>query len=324
MTAPTTPTAENIRPGQVIVVQGAISFARTASLIDGVELQRRVASSKSQYPTDSPHTLMVLSQAEIVPADPTQYSWEESYVKSLFFEHKKNPEKGLGYEAKNVTKSLPTLLTVDPENPGSYRQVVDVEGEIARDTVVRIVVVTYQSKDKNGREYQKLGLGLEAIILSTPEVPYAPKSGARNLDLSSYGITLSTPLVATNGVETEVPNQIVRTDASGLPAAPVAPSAPVQPVAAPAPVASAAPAAPSAPLAPAAPVAPIQPAAAAHPAAPSAPAAPAAPMAPVQPIVPVAAAYQVAAPGAAAGNPDDPFAGTPSPSWGGAGIQVPA
>ncbi|MEW1882365.1 hypothetical protein AB0O58_22025 [Rhodococcus sp. NPDC080181] len=321
MTAPTTPTAENIRPGQVIVVQGAISFARTASLIDGVELERRVSHSKSQYPTDSPHTLIALSQAEIVPADPTQYSWEESYVKSLFFEHKKNPEKGLGYEAKNVTKSLPTLLTVDPENPGSYRQVVDVEGEIARDTVVRIVVVTYQSKDKNGREYQKLGLGLEAIILSTPEVPYAPKSGARNLDLRSYGITLSTPLVATNGVESEVPNEIVRTDASGLPAAPVAPSAPVQPVAAPAPVASVAPAAPSAPLAPAAPVAPFQPAAAA-------PVAPAAPMAPVQPIVPVAAAYQVAAPGApvapAAGNPDDPFSGTPAPSWGGAGIQVPA
>jgi len=320
MTAPTVPNSTNIRPNQVIIVQGEVAFARTASLITGAELERRVSNSKSAYPTNTDHTLISLSNCKIVPANPAQLTWEEAYVQSLFFEHKKNPEKGLGYEAKNLTRSLPTLLARDPENPDAYRQIVDVEGEIARGTEVRIVLNTFQSKDKFGRDHQKLGVGLEAIILSTEEVPYAPRTGARSLDLSSYGITVSEPLVATNGTAAPV-IEIVGTDASGLPAAPVAtPAAP--------PAAPAAPPAPVAPVAPAAaspPAPPVFPAAPSVPAAPTAPSAPARPAAPAQPIVPVAEAYQVAAPAApVAGNPADPFAGAPAPSWGGAGIQQPA
>ncbi|PZU04573.1 MAG: hypothetical protein DI630_00160 [Gordonia sp. (in: high G+C Gram-positive bacteria)] len=334
MTTPTVPTSNNIRPNQIVIVQGAVAFARTASLISGAELARRVANSKSSYPTDNPHSLIVLSQCKVVPADPAQLTWEEAYVQSLFFENKKSPEKGLGYEAKNLTSNLPTLLAVDPDNPGAYRQVVDVEGEIARGTVVKIVVQTFQSKDKFGKPRDKLGVGLEAIILPTPEVPYAPRSGARNLDLSSYGITVSEPLVATNGVEIEAANEgpndhIVGTDASGLPAAPVAQPAAAAPAPA-APVAAAAPVAPAAPAALLTPPVAASPAAPAAPVAPAAPAAPVAPTAPVQPIVPVAAAYQVAAPGAPVapavpvGNPDDPFAAAPAPQWAGAGIQAPA
>lgn len=322
MSAPTVPTAENIRPDQTVIVQGTIEYARTASLIDGDELERRVKNSMSAYPTECPHTLINLSQPQIVPADPAQLSWEEAYVQSQFFAHKKNPEKGFGYEAKNVTRNLPTVLALDPENQGVYRQVIEPEGEIAKGTVVRIAVKTYQSKDnKTGRPHRKLGLGLEAIILSTAEVPYAPRAGARNLDLSSFGITVSEPLVATKGIESEVPNAIVGTDESGLPAAPVAPVYQVAPAAQAAPVAPAQPAAQTAPVAPAAQTAPV------------APVAPVAPTAPAQPIVPVAPAYQVAAPGApvapavpaqVAANSDDPFAGTPAPNWGGAGIQPPA
>lgn len=334
MTDSTVPDSTNIRVNQVIIVQGQVAFARTASLITGAELERRVSTSKSAYPTSIPHTLISLSNCKIVPANPAQLTWEEAYVQSLFFEHKKNPEKGLGYEAKNLTRSLPTLLARDPENPEAYRQIVDVEGEIARGTEVRIVLNTFQSKDKNnGRLHAKRGVGLEAIILSTEEVPYAPRTGARSLDLSSYGITVSEPLVATNGVETAAPvNEIVGTDASGLPAAPVAtPAAPVAPPVAPVATPVAAPAPASAPVAPAAtsaPAAPAFPAAPNVPAAPTAPSAPATPAAPAQPIVPVAEAYQVAAPAApaapVAGNPADPFAGAPAPSWGGAGIQQPA
>ncbi|MET3959957.1 hypothetical protein ABIE52_006892 [Rhodococcus sp. OAS809] len=359
----TAPSSTNIRPNMTIVVQGAVAFARTASLIEGDELERRVKNTKSMYPTLEPHTLISLSQCKIVPADPAQLSWEEAYVQSLFYEHKKNPEKGLGFEAKNVTRNLPTLLAADPDNQGSFRQIVDVEGEIAKDTVVRVVVSTFQSKDKtSGRLHPKLGLGLEAILVPTPEVPYAPRSaGARALDLSAFGITLSAPLVATNGIESGAhnENEVVGTDEYGLPAAPVQPAQPVQPVAAqPAapvqpvqpvqPVAAqpaapvqpvaAQPAAPVQPVAaqPAAPVQPVaaQPAAPVQPVQPAAPVQPVQPAAPVQPIVPVSPAYQVATPGApvapvqpaapAVSNPDDPFAGAPSPNWGGAGIQLPA
>ncbi|MGB3673967.1 MAG: hypothetical protein WA988_05980 [Candidatus Nanopelagicales bacterium] len=320
MTTATVPSAFNIRPKIIIVVEGTVEFARTASLIQGAELERRVRNSPSQFPNTMPHTTITLSQPKIIQADPAQIGWEEAFVRSSFFEYRKNPEKGFGFEAQNLTRNLPTLLAVDPENPGSHRQIVNVEGEIAKGTIVRLVLSTFQSKDDKGKPRAKLGVGLEAIILSTAEVPYAPKAGPRNLDLSSYGITFSEPLIATKGVESETRNDIVGTDESGLPAAPVQPAAQQQP------------AAPTAPVQPAVqqqPAAPVQ----QQPAAPTAPVQPAVqqPTAPVAPIVPISTAYQVpgpvqpaqqAAPGVA--NPADPFAGEPAPSWGGTGISLPA
>lgn len=294
-----------------VMVEGTVDFARTASQIEGEELTRRVARDRSQFPTNTPHTLLEISQIQIVgtgPADANGYATlneAEQFIQSKTFT-RKDPEKGLCLTLENKTKNLPVLLAHNPQL-GAYEQVVQPEGEIAPGTRVKALLRVYLAP-----KYNKLGFNLEAILVDTPEVPYA--SGRGNLDLSAYGITLAGPLVNTEsaagsqGVPAQPQNVAAGTDPnSGLPAAPSQQAqAPAQqqqqqpqqqPQQQQAPVQQGVPA--------------QQPQQQYQ-----------APPAPAQnsPVVPPAAQYQI--PNSQAPQGQDPFAGQ-NPQWGGQGIVAP-
>lgn len=304
MTTPQLPTSETIRPGQTIVVEGKIDYRSYISeILSGSKLVEVNKRSLSQYPKEVPHTVVRLTNAKVVYADPSAPSWEEYFIEhSGFFDFSKNPEKGKGYEAYNITRNLPALLAPTAEGSTELVQINPVEGELKVGTPVRIVLRTYESKNaKTGKPNARKGISLDAVILFTPEVPYYKPAGGGSLDLSAYGLT--------------APSTITNVTPEAAPEAPAGPPAP-----------AAAPAVPSAPAAPAAPAAPQ----AAAPQAPIVTPNPAYEVAsPIQPSAPVAPAPAApetpAAPAApAATEASDPFAGAPAASNWTAGIQPPA
>lgn len=294
MTQPNAP-MDNIQ----VLVEGTVDYSRIASHIDGNELQRRIERDRSQFPTTTPHTLLELSNIQVYRtgaagadgyAQPTP---GEAFVESKTFT-RKNAEKGICLTLENKTKNLPALLTRNAET-GAYEQVVRPEGEIAPGTRVQAVLRVFHVA-----KYNKQGINLEAVLVSTPEVPYA---SGRGLDLSAYGIELAGPIVATEAAtsgqsQAQAPADVsVTTDAAtGLPAAP-------QPQ--------------QAQQAPQAPAQPMQQGFAQQPAQ----------QAPAAPVVPPAAQYQVPQPhpGQQAPQPPaqqaDPFAGQ-NPQWAGQGQGI--
>lgn len=213
------PNQDNVQ----VLVQGTVDYSRVASHIEGDELARRVARDRSKFPTNTPHTLLEISNIQIYRTGPAgQDGYPSATEAEAFVEGKaftrKDPEKGLCLTLENKTKSLPALLVRNAET-GQYEQVVQPQGEIAPGTQVQVVLRVFYVP-----QYAKKGINLEAVLFSTPTIPYTQ---GRGLDLSAYGISLAGPIVATQAAAgtQAAPEQhegvAAGTDAStGLPAAP--------------------------------------------------------------------------------------------------------
>ncbi|MET0885811.1 MAG: hypothetical protein ABWX92_05105, partial [Mycetocola sp.] len=189
-----------------------------------------------------------------------------------------------GFNIDNKSTFLPTVLEMDPANPGQYRQLV-LERDLATGVDVTIVLQVFKPA-----AYEKRGLGLQQVVLN--EAPRYYSSGVDTNALAARGIVVNgpirpvtavdspavaAPLAPAAGAEYVVPANS-QADANGFPvptpgaqgvvpapslaaqafpvSAPVVaqPSAPVAQVAPVAPVAQVAPVAPVAQVAPVAPV----------------------------------------------------------------------
>lgn len=281
--------AERLREGQHILVQGTISFSRLAALIEGEALQRSIQQATARgalYPTKVPHTTVSLVDAQVLPADANAITPEEQFVFEKIFAIKSGDNAGKpGFSIDNKSNYLPTVLEMDPDNAGEYRQLV-LERDLATGMSVILVLETFKQGD-----YAKRGLGLQQVILQEPVRYYS--SGFDASALSARGIIVNGPVrsvagtgaAATPAEATEQFNAEAGrngfpvpantgTNAQGLPV-PMPGAQGIAPQVAPAGYPAAAPVAPAYPAAavaaPAAPVAQAAPLAQAFPAAPETP-----------------------------------------------------
>lgn len=261
--------ADQIRPGQNIIVRGQIEYIRVRSLMGPEDIDKlNQARTRSRYKLDrnKPLTRLALYNAEVVPQDPNgQMTPEEYYVWERMFETQDKPELGRRWNIDNKGDKLPILLKVID---GHAKQITDkdvppsstsIPTEPKRDQLISVILNVYPSGMGNN------GIGIKTIIFHGEPEWFGGADSVDQGALAALGITLDGPVVAQTGV--------VATETTAQPtevAAPAAPTVSVAPVAAtPAaqvattvatPVAPAVsqPVAPAAPAAtPAAPVVPV-------------------------------------------------------------------
>lgn len=163
--------AESIREGQTITLKGKVGFSNIAKpLYEGSpelakKVQREINLGRN-YQTNYTHTSLTVTNVELQPVDPNNLTLEEQFVNERLFEHKKNPEKGLGYEAVSRGDILPTVLRVGSDN--NAVQVKELQGELAQGQDIILVLNTYKPKN-----HPKRGIGIQTVIVFGDEVKYA-------------------------------------------------------------------------------------------------------------------------------------------------------
>lgn len=242
--------AENIRPNQTILVRGKLTFSRLASLIDGDELQRRIAQQRqrgSLYPVDKPHTTISVVDAKVLAEDPNNPTLEEQYVAERTYTVGKGENTGKrGFNIDDKSRSLPVILEPNPDKEGTYRQVI-LESDLASNLDVTLVLETFDSG------HPKKGLGLAQVVVNEPVKYYA--SGVDTQALAARGIVIEGGVKRVSGADAAAKapagadSGTVIEDGYALPApgaddaaaysAPQAAAAPAAAPAAPAPVAAA-------------------------------------------------------------------------------------
>lgn len=182
--------AERLQEGAQILVRGKISFSRLASLVNGEALQRSIEQAKKRgalYPTTKPHTTVSLVDAVVLPANPAGFSQEEQYVQEKIYAVKSGDNAGRqGFNIDNVSTYLPTVLELDPENAGTYRQLV-LERGLASGLDVTLVIQVFKPAG-----FEKRGLGLQQVVLNEPVRYYT--SGVDSSALAARGIVVNGPI----------------------------------------------------------------------------------------------------------------------------------
>jgi hypothetical protein len=179
--------AERLREGEQILVRGKISFSRLQRLVEGEALVKSIAQARLRgalYPTDVPHTTINLVDAQVVFANPAAPTPEEQFVQEKIYAVKSGDHAGkAGFNIDNKSSFLPTVLEMDPENPGQYRQLV-LERDLASGLEVTLVLQVFKPKT-----YEKRGLGLQQVVLNEPVRYYA--SGVDASVLAARGIVVN-------------------------------------------------------------------------------------------------------------------------------------
>ena len=267
--------ADQIRPGQNIIVRGQIEYIRVRSLMGPEDIDKlNQARTKSRYKLDrnKPLTRLALYNAEVVPQSPDgQMTPEEYYVWERMFESSDKPELGKRWNIDNKGDKLPILLSVVD---GRAKQITDkdvppssmsIPTEPKRDQLISVILNVYPSGMGNN------GIGIKTIIFHGEPEWFESNTSVDQSALAALGITLDGPVVAQTGV---VVNEAPAQNATVAPVASVAPVTPA--------------------VQPAAPVATVQAPVAAPVQQVTAPVAPV--VAPVAPAVPTVPAAQQAAP----------------------------
>lgn len=239
--------ADQIRPGQNIIVRGQIEYARVRSLMGPEDIDKLNvfirARRGNEYDRNKPMTRLALHHAEVIPQDPSgQMTPEEYYIWERLFTTDDKPELGVRFSMYNKGNKLPILLKVvngqaeqirDEDIPPSS---LSLPTEPAKNQTVTAVLSVYDSK----KNYN--GIKIQAILFNDEPEWFTGGNSVNNAALANLGITLRGPIVAQEGtVINEAPVQQTEVAAPVVPAvqqaapvqvqAPVA--APVQPVSAP-------------------------------------------------------------------------------------------
>lgn len=230
--------AHQLTEDQTIVVRGKLEYSRLMSMIEGAELQRRIAQQRqigAMYITDKPHTTITIREAQVQYTDPNNPSIEEQYVAQKCYNSKKHPEKGLMFNLDNKSPFLPPIWI--PANPANlsegYVQLTDPEGELDSGLDVSVVLTTFKSGNN-----ANLGLGLDSVIVHEAPRYYSNNRVDRD-KLAALGIVFnSNPVNPSYNLAPQADAQQDQgqsapayTDNQGLPTPGIgaAPQAPVQP-----------------------------------------------------------------------------------------------
>ena len=157
--------AHQLNEDQTIVLRGKLEYSRLMSMIEGQELQRRIAQQRqigAMYITDKPHTTITVREAQVCYTDPNNPTIEEQYVAQKCYNSKKHPDKGLMFNLDNKSPFLPPIwVPVNPANLAEgYTQLTDPEGELDGGLDVSVVLTTFKSGNN-----ANLGLGLDSVIV---------------------------------------------------------------------------------------------------------------------------------------------------------------
>lgn len=181
----------SLTEGRTIVVRGRVQYSHVMSMIEGEALQRSIQQQRnngSKFPTDKPHTRIVVENAQVIPADQNNLTLEEQYVQNRFYTSKKNPGVTC-FAMDNKSPFLPPVWVPQNANDLSegYVQLTEPEGELDNGLDVSLILETFRSGDNPNR-----GVGLNSIVVHEA-VRYYSNSSLDRDHLAKMGIVLNGP-----------------------------------------------------------------------------------------------------------------------------------
>lgn len=189
--------AHQLKEDQTIVVRGKLEYSRLMSMIDGEELQRRIAQQRqigAMYITDKPYTTITLRGVQVVYSDPNNPTVEEQYVAQKCYNSKKHPDKGLMFNLDNKSPFLPPVWV--PANPTNlaegYVQLTDPEGELDNGLDISLILQTFKAGNN-----ANLGLGLNSVVVNEEPRYYSNNRVDRD-KLAALGIVFNSNPVNPN------------------------------------------------------------------------------------------------------------------------------
>lgn len=210
--------AHQLTEDQTIVVRGKLEYSRLMSMIEGAELQRRIAQQRqmgAMYITDKPHTTITIREAQVQYTNPNNPTIEEQYVAQKCYNSKKHPDKGLMFNLDNKSPFLPPVWV--PANPANlsegYVQLTDPEGELDNGLDVSVVMRTFKAGNN-----ANLGLGLDSVIVHEAPRYYSNNRVDRD-KLAALGIVFnSNPVNPTYNLAPQADNAQQQDQAQSAPA----------------------------------------------------------------------------------------------------------
>jgi len=185
--------SQDLRVGEIILINGKVSYSRLASFIENQELDesnaRRVA--RGMRPVPKPYVTITLVDTSVKQKDPGLRSPEETYVEESFYLGQSGQNAGRTcYSINSFGNTLPPVLVKNSD--GTYSQV-KLTGELANDLDVTLLVNVFYSKQNTTN-----GIGLQQVFVNEPIRYYS--SGVNQQELAARGIVISGPVapVATN------------------------------------------------------------------------------------------------------------------------------
>lgn len=181
----------SLTEGRTIVVRGRVQYSHVMSMIEGEALQRSIQQQRnngSKFPTDKPHTRIVVENAQVIPTDQNNLTLEEQYVQNRFYTSKKNPGVTC-FAMDNKSPFLPPVWVPQNANDLSegYVQLTEPEGELDNGLDVSLILETFRSGDNPNR-----GVGLNSIVVHEA-VRYYSNSSLDRDHLAKMGIVLNGP-----------------------------------------------------------------------------------------------------------------------------------
>lgn len=186
--------AESLKEGSIIKVDGTISYSHVTSLIEGAALTKRVAQQRqrgSRYPTTVPHTSISIVDPVIHGSGANgALTREEQFVQDgAYPAGEKSQDAGhlvLGLDNKGA--QLPIVMEVQAD--GTFVQV-QPGGELAKGLQVTLVLNVFKPRD-----YEKRGIGIQAVLVNEPIRTFGNGPAAVADALAKLGITVSGGITA--------------------------------------------------------------------------------------------------------------------------------
>lgn len=212
-----------VQPGTQVVVKGQTAYSHIASFIEGEELAKENARSKSMYPQTRPYCRLNIKNAQIVPQNPNDanQTYAESAVQERFYVSNSTKYPGIYcYQARSTGNRLPNVF----EHTSTGCNQVILEDELAEDLDVTVIMNIY-----GGKPGMNNGIGIAAVVVEEPIRYFSSNSQTISTLEKMFGpVTLvkANPPVVAENVETPVTSY---TPPVTPPQAPAVPTAPVQP-----------------------------------------------------------------------------------------------
>ena len=228
----------SIQPNTVAHVRGTLQYSVLTRLIDGVELQKKMArqQARGMRPTDKPHRTVTLSGVRI---EPVQNNALEQYLTESFYTSKQHPEQGISLSHDGKGRFMPRFY----QRTGNKLVEFVPDNELANGLDVTVEFNVYHTQNGNG-------IGIQRVIVNEPVRYY--QSADENALFAQMGLEVQSmsradreaaqarleqntaPIPTEPDVPAQVPNPVgngYQTDGFQMPPAPQyqAPTPPMAP-----------------------------------------------------------------------------------------------
>lgn len=164
-----TVTTNDIKPGTTMYVSGKITFSRVSSLIQGKELENKIAretrAGRGKSCPDKPHTSIALTDARVMVKDPNHMTPAETYASETLIFSKIDPETGKTVwklNFNNKSKYLPRVFVRNDSQKNVYDEI-KLEKELDRGLNVTLCFSVYHSNQGHNN-----GVHIDTILINEP------------------------------------------------------------------------------------------------------------------------------------------------------------